>query len=189
MTFEDRQEMWQALDFPLHSGSYPDTLNYVAALRSRYSNGEVLFHSFTIPSHPVFDRYLERNQLHECNFFERFWSAPTPAVHIPYQPASLNYFEKSLFESESPFLLGGGLSQLLFHGGAYSRSAGYGSEARRLGEAVAAELLAGDYEETIVARCQSAWSDFFMDVAWDFTAVVVSKPRRLIHTILATDTD
>lgn len=188
-TFQQRDAMWRSLDFPSHTGSYPRTDEYVAALRERFSNGSVLFHSFSIPVDPVFDWYFERNRLHECNFFERFWRTPTPAAAIPHQPASLNYYEMSLFQWTTAFHLGADLSSLLFSGGAFSRSSGYGQEARRVGEAAAAELLAGDYEETLFFHCHSAWSDFFMDVAWDYTAVIVSKPLRLVHTILATDTD
>jgi hypothetical protein len=189
-TFQERDAMWKELDFPSHSGSYPRTADYVAALSERFANGDVLFRSFSVPTHPAFNWYLNRNRLHECNFFERFWRCPSPAAAFPHRLAAVNYEDMSLFEWLTPFHLGGDLSSLLFRGGAYSHSTGYGQEARRIGEAAAEELLARDYEDTtLFFRCHSAWSDFFMDVAWDYTAVIVSKPRRLIHAILATDTD
>lgn len=188
-TFQDRDEMWRRLDFPSDNRSYPRTTEFVAALRERYANGGVLFHSFSIPTHPIFDWYLQRNRLHECNFFEMFWRASTPAASLSQQPAPLNFYEVSLFQWTTPFHLAGDLSAVLFSGGAYSHSQGYSNEARRLGEAAAAELLGGDYEESLLFHCHSAWSDFFMNVAWDYTFVVISKPRRAIHVILATDTD
>jgi hypothetical protein len=42
--------MWKALDFPSYGGSYPCTAEYVSALRQRFANGGVLFHSFSIPA-------------------------------------------------------------------------------------------------------------------------------------------
>lgn len=188
-TFQNRATMWAVLDFPVVSESYPRTYEYVAALRTRFSNGSVVFHSFRLPEHPVLEWYFERNQLHECNFFERFWQALTVATKIPYKLAPLNFYERSIFEWCTPFQLGGNLSALIFSGGAYSSSTGYGPEARRLGEGAAAELLAGDYEQTLFFQSHAAWSDFFMDIAWDYTAIVLSKPSRLVHVILATDLD
>jgi hypothetical protein len=191
-TFDDRAAMWALLDFPEHSWSHPAVDEYLAALRPRYANGSVTFHSFQMPQHPVLDWYLIR-QFHDSGFFERFWSAPTPSQF--YQPAdpSLNYFatygELCVFSQSSPFHLSGDLASIHFSGGAYSHSQGLGIRSKQLGEAAAHELLADDFEHVRVFASGRCWSDFFMDVAWDQTIVILSPSQRLIHCLLATDTD
>jgi hypothetical protein len=187
-TFQDREEMWRVLDFPLHAGSYPGVAAYLGALRRRYQHGRVLFHSFKVPVHPVFDWYLERN-LRDSGFFEKFWKSRTPAAAFPFKLLELNFFELSLFTLASPFHVGADLSSILFAGGAYSKSSGWGPEAKRLGNAEASELINEDYETSSYYTCGFAWSEFFHDVAWDSTLVIISKRERLIHAILATDTD
>lgn len=184
--------MWASLDFPEHCWSHPAVDEYVAALRSRYANGSVLFHSFQMPEHPVLDWYLVR-RFHDSGFFERFWSAPTPSRFFQPADPSLNYFASygphCIFSQGSPFYLAGDLASLHFSGGAYSRSQGLGMLSKELGEAAAHELLADEYEHVLVFASGVRWSDFFMDVAWDQTIIVCSPLQRLIHCLLATDTD
>ena len=191
-TFEDRAAMWETLDFPEHSWAHPCVDEYVNALRPRYANGSVLFHSFRIPEHPILDWYLIR-QLQDSNFFERFWSAPTPSRFFQSANPALNYYashgEQSIFGHESPFLLAGSLAWIHFSGGAYSRSQGLGVRSKHLGDAAANELLEDDFEDTLCFKSYARWSDFFWGVAWDYTFIVISKKRRLIHCMLATDTD
>ena len=184
--------MWAALDFPAYRWDHPSVDEYTEALRLRYTNGSVLFHSFQIPQHPVLDWYLTR-QIHDSGFFERFWSAPTPSRYFQHADPSLNYFASHgplvVFGHSSPFHLAGDLASLHFSGGAYSQSHGLGTRSKQLGDAAALDLLADDFEDSMCFTSGIRWSDFFMDVAWDYTTVVISRSRRLIHCLLATDTD
>lgn len=151
-----------------------------------------MFHSFQMPQHPVLDWYLTRN-FHDSGFFERFWSAPAPSrIYQPADPG-LNYFathgELCVFRQSSPFHLSGDLASIHFFGGAYSHSQGLGIRSKQLGEAAAHELLADDFEHVRIFASDRRWSDFFMDVAWDHTLIILSPLQRLIHCLLATDTD
>lgn len=108
---------------------------------------------------------------------------------IPQKLDDLNFYRSDLFEWSSPFVLGGFLAWSLFSGGAYERHAAGAVDAKRLGDGAAGEMVCDDYESTPVFMANVAWSDFFMDVAWDSTWVVIDAKRRLVHVILATDTD
>lgn len=191
-TFEDRKAMWESIDFPEHEWPHPAVDEYVSALRSEYANGSVLFRSFHLTSHPVLDWYLVR-QLHDVAFFERFWSAPSPARFFRPADPTLNYFAAygplCVFGQGSPFHLAGDLAAVHFSGGAYSPIHGVGLRSKGLGDSAAYELLRDDYEQTLCYTSGIRWSDFFMDVAWDHTIIVISRVRRLIHCLLATDTD
>lgn len=191
-TFEDRAAMWAGIDFLEHCWDHPSVDEYVHALRSRYANGSVLFHSFRLPEHPVLDWYLTR-QLHDSNFFERFWSTPTPSLFFPSADPALNYYlshgPQNIFDHSSPFFLAGGLAGIHFCGGAYSLSNGFGIRSKQLGDAAANELIGDDFEDTLCFTSNAPWSDFFLDVAWDRTLIIISKRQRLIHCMLATDTD
>ena len=164
-TFDDRSAMWATIDFPEHIWSHPAIDEYVDALAKRYSGGTVLFRSFQMPEHPVLDWYLPR-QFHNSNFFEKFWSTPTPSRFFQPADPALNYYLKAdqftIFNQDLPLMLAGTLASLHFSGGAYSHSRGLGAVSKQLGEAAAAELIADDFDETQCFTSSVRWSDFSM---------------------------
>ena len=59
----------------------------------------------------------------------------------------------------------------------------------RLAEGAAQELLEGRFSEVLVYANHAPWTDFFFDIAWDRTWLMVDKRERLVHVLCATDTD
>lgn len=108
---------------------------------------------------------------------------------FPHALRDLNFYDQNYFSFGSPFQLGGGLAWMLSAGGAYRCFERGGIEAKRLGEEAAAEMLAASYDDALAFQCGAAWSDFFLEVAWDHTFLVVDRKRRIVHALLATDTD
>ena len=162
---------------------------FVAEARLLYTNGKVEHAAFSLPSHPVFDWFLTRNQFHEAGFFERFWLCNGPKTKFPHRVHDLNFYDSKIFSFTSPFHLGGSLAWMLSMGGAYHQFERGGIEAKHIGEEAALELLGGSYDHSLAFDCGTAWSDFFHDVAWDHTFIVIDQKSRIIHTLLATDTD
>jgi hypothetical protein len=86
-------------------------------------------------------------------------------------------------------MLGGTLAWMLSSGGAYHAFKRGGAEAKRIGDQAAQEMLGGSYDGAMVVESSRAWSEFFCDIAWDYTGMVIDSKRRIIHVLLATDTD
>lgn len=189
-SFEDRKQMWDTLKFVPITDGFPHTKIYIDALRRVYVNGDVRFGAFGIPVHDVFDWYLSRNQVHNLGFFEHFWQSPVVYQEFPYKLKDYNAYSVDVFAWSNPFILGGELACTLSYGGAYQRHANGPVHAKTLGDAVALEWIGEDYDDVLVYTGHHfAWSEFFLDVAWDCTWVAINKKRRHIYVIIATDTD
>jgi hypothetical protein len=186
-TFDDRSAMWKSLEFAPDDAIYPLTKAYVSALEATYA--KVLHLPFRVPNHPIYDWYASRNQFHEMGFFERFWSTPLVSTCLPQTLKSVNFFSLEIFKGCSPFMLAGGLACCLAEGGAYGVNRPNAMDAKRLGDGVADEWIQSRYDSSLLYIANSAWSDYFYDVAWDYTWVLINKSVGTIHVILATDTD
>jgi hypothetical protein len=187
--FKQRQAMWAAIGFDRVTSAFPAVEAYLNEMRALYANGKVEHAAFVFSNHPIFDWFASRNQYHEMGFFEEFWKTSGPKAVFPYLLRDLNFYDQKYFSFASAFQLGGTLAWILSAGGAYNRFERGGIEAKRLGEAAATEMLAGSYDDALVFQCGAAWSDFFFEVAWDATFLVIDPKRRIVHALLATDTD
>lgn len=181
--------MWREVDFPLCSDDFPRVTDFVRALSACYTNGRVVHRCFRMPVHPIFEWYASRDKFHEMGFFEKVWLCPSVESELPMKIDDLNFYSRGIFEPSSPFVMGGLLAWTLFCGGAYSLNPASAREAKQLSDSAAEELIGDAYDSTLLYKCDSAWSDFFHDVAWDSTWVLIVPKDRLIHVILATDTD
>lgn len=188
-SFDDRQKMWVSIGFPDAAIPCPAVSCFVEELRSLYANGEVVHRVFRLPVHPVWDWFLERNQLHESGFFERFWVCAGPAAAFSFVVKDLNFYSTDLFSFHGSFMLGGSLAWVLSSGGPYHHFDRGGREAKRLGEEAAVEMIGGDFDHALVYHSDIPWSDFFHDVGLDHTYVAIDRRSRLVHVLLATDTD
>lgn len=188
-SFQQRQDMWAIIEFDRIGLPFPAVDQFLKEMRPLYANGKVEHAAFSLPVHPVFDWFASRNQYHAMGFFEEFWKSRGPKAVFPYALRDLNFFDQKYFSFTSPFQLGGSLAWMLSAGGPYHRFERGGAEAKRLGEEAATEMLAGSYDDALAFQCGVAWSDFFLDVAWDGTFLVIDPKRRVIHALLATDTD
>jgi hypothetical protein len=181
--------MWTTVGFERIGMPFPAIERFVMEVRPLYANGKVEHAAFTLPEHPVFDWFASRSQYHEMGFFQQFWKAKGPKEVFPHALRDLNFFDQQIFSFASPFQLGGGLAWMLSAGGAYQRFERGGVEAKRLGEEAAAEMLDASYDGPLAFQSGIAWSEFFLDVAWDHTFLVIDRKRRIVHALLATDTD
>lgn len=188
-SFSARQAMWAEVVFPQVTTPLPAVERYLTELRSVYANGRAQHFAFCIPDHPVLNWYAVRNQYHEVGFFERFWTCRGVKEIFPYRVHDLNFFDATVFSHSSPFVLGGSLAWVLAAGGAYRHFERGGAEAMSIATEAAIELLDHSYESSLVYHSKAAWCDFFMDVAWDHSFIVLDRKRRMVHGLLATDTD
>lgn len=187
--FSDHKRMWSELKVQINGKPKPAVDLLVKSLRGVFVNGGVRFQSFYIDPHPVFDWYASRNQLHRLGFFEKFWLLPVVNQFMSEDLTDLNFYSEEIFSYSSPFMLGGAFAWTLSAGGAYQKYPAGGADAKQIGESAANELIQNDFDNTLVYESNADWSDFFCDVAWDFTWIVLHKKTRVIHVLVATDTD
>jgi hypothetical protein len=105
----------------------------------------------------------------------------------PDQLIEYNDYTRDIFVWSSPLLLAGSIARALAEGGAYAKLPGI--RAKQLGDAFAHRLLQDRYEDFLLFESGVAWSNFFHDIAWDGTWVLIDKRNHLIHILMATDTD
>ncbi len=187
----DCQRMWEVIDFPhLTDRSYPHVMAYVQALEQIYVNGSVEFSTFAIPEHPTFDWYCSRNAFYEMSFFQHFWSAPSVKHTFPFELRSnLDLSADDVFICADASELGESFTSALTYGGAYQIHAEGELDAQAKGEAAAKELVGASEDQVRVYTCQLPWCDFFWDVLWDWTWVVIDPVARRIHLLCTTDSD
>lgn len=185
--FEEQKSMWNSLLIDFVAAKSPAIEEYVTQLGKCYINGSVKYGCFKLGDSEVLDWYCSRNRLKEMQFFRKVWEQEP--IKSFFNLSDICDDSNKAFKWSSPFLLGGSLAWVLDGGGPYEKPDWGGAISKELGEKAALELIANDYEDSVVITCNLAWCSFFLDVAWDCTWVVLNKKTRLLHVLMATDTD
>ncbi len=190
-TVADCQRMWEAIDFPrLTDQAYPSVMAYVDALTQMYVHGSVEFSTFAMPEHPTFDWYCSRHAFHDMDFFQHFRSAPSVKQTFPFElKADIDLSAADVFVCAETSKLGESFTSALTYGGAYQIHVAGPLDAQAKGEAAANELIGASGEQVRVYPCELPWCDFFWDVLWDWTWVVIDPVARRIHLLCTTDSD
>ena len=185
--FNDRKAMWESLEIKPINLSMNSVICFIDELKKLYSNGKIIYNNFIFSESEVLDWYISRNQLNEMFFFNYIWQNATIKQTLKLNEVYEDSYKS--FEMTSAFSLGGCMAEALKWGGAYKKVNYNGVEIKKNSESAATELLNNNFDDTIVCVSNEPWCDFFFDVAWDFTWVVINTSNRNIHIILATDTD
>jgi len=187
--FEDRKKMWSSLKLEEITHNFSKTRHYIKALQQVYTNGNVTFLAYQVQENEIFNWYASRNSFHEMGLFENFWKLSQNQKHIAVELGDFNFYSQDVFSYSSPFTLGGELASTLYHGGAYEKHHKGAVDAKDLADQAALEIHNNEYENTLVFTTHLPWSNYFFDIAWDSTWVIINKKMRRIFCILATDTD
>ncbi len=142
--------------------------------------------------------FLSRNRLKEFGFVQAMLGSPALAVALPEVVAGLGrrrFTDQGPvdmvkeFRVENPFGLDGVLAGLLWWGGPYKHFPGTAGQAKEMGVAVCAELIGDRWDEFDLYVSHLAWSLWFDDIAWDFTAALIDRRGMSATLIMATGTD
>lgn len=87
------------------------------------------------------------------------------------------------------FHLDGDLTGMIHYGGAYWNAERPAIESKQIAMDAIRELFGDRWEDLEYAKSNSAWTNWFFDVAWDSTLVVIDRAKSLVLLIVATDTD
>lgn len=181
---EDINELWKGVIFTKYAYNKTNIDKVVAELDSSHSNGGCKILAAKFIDHPTLHWFVSRNYFNEITFIEKFLSCDIFDDEIKF-----NLTEEIQWEWSSPYLLDGDIARTLKSGGAYDKFSGTGKEAKTLAQQFCEDLFEDRYEDIIVFKIRSAWSDWFYDVAWDQTWIVIDKKDLIIWAILLTDTD
>ena len=166
---------WRPAESPI------DLEAYRSELELHYRNGSVVAAAGYVEIDPDVAAMVANDNWKFSQLLDRIWT-----LSKILSPAKAKVPICDTFASIDVFELSALLARKYFFGGAYS-TASHTTTAKclELGAGAALAMLpAGG----VVFASESAWCDFFMDIAWDLTVVAVGKDAR-ITMLLATDTD
>jgi hypothetical protein len=158
---------------------------YLEALRRLYGNGRVLLRCFQ----PTDTVAFHSARAHDSRGLDRLLSAFLGAttiqqflgeLHIPSPLKLPTYQYYSAYEME------GALTVALLQGGAYHKFLGPDDEARRLSREFVSAI---GHDHAQVFKIAGAWTDWFYDVAWDLSFVILDPQRTRWWILCMTDTD
>ena len=176
---------------PLPVGG-PATDRLLAELRRQYVNGAVLLLAFqVVGDDDACHWFVTRNRFDEYGFVDHFLTSPALRDAAPDLVRDREDTQAADLR-ESPggaFALDGLLASTLMSGGAYERFEGSGAQAKAMAAAALDDVVGQRYEQFAAFHSFAAWSEWFHDVAWDTTVVLVDLARRQVVLFAATDTD
>jgi hypothetical protein len=185
--FQDRKKMWESLDVRPVTAVCDPLEEYLDALAGVYRNGKVVYQAFQIGHDAVFQWFWSRHRLKEMFFFDTFMTLGPVEQTLGLESIDDELNKK--FEWLSPLLMPGYMAWALDSGGPYERPAMSTLQIRDMANAAVDAMIEGKYENTLFFHSNAPWAAFFMDIAWDHTWVLIQIEERIVHVILATDTD
>ncbi len=88
-----------------------------------------------------------------------------------------------------PFAAEGIVTHLMIFGGADVEFTGELNDARKLSADFMDGLLEDRHLQAQVAVCDTAWSPWFHDIAWDFSMFILDKAEQKYYLLCLTDSD
>ena len=187
-TLKESRRIWQGPVFERLETSFPAVEELLAQLRKAMANGGAEFAAFSIRENAHLDWFLSRNRDQEIDFFENLVRSNAFQGELPSKQRA---FEQLTIEWawSSSYVLDGEIAFSLMVGGAYERFSGTGEDAKDLGRRASSELVGTSYEDVLVQKTHTAWSDWFHGIAWDCTWLGIDKRKRIAWVLRYTDTD
>lgn len=174
--------------------------NLLNQFRELYSNGKVSLNGFQLEgdySGTVFgDPHLPDRTMEAL---AEFLVHPDVELHCPAlnveQAAESPGTETTEEEPEygfdwaetGPFAAEGILTHLMIFGGADVEFTGELNDARRLSAGLMDGLLEDRHVRAQAAVCDTAWSPWFYDIAWDFSLFILDQLEQKYYLLTLTD--
>ena len=182
-TDDDLRSLWEAFTLQVIRGEDSPLVRYVEALERSYA--KVKLGCLQASENPTLDYFVLRNDLASIDFFSNILAMQARIFGLP-DADRLKI--PNTFRQTDGFVLEGELAHLLFTGGAYRF--GYSAkDSMILARDFCNSMFMERYDEVIAWTTDIAWSDWFVDVVWDHTWIIVDKRTRSFWTLIVTDTD
>ena len=163
--------------------------DYLDTIKQKYSNGSVLFYQFKVQGDNTFHFYASRNRLLEIDFINKLFSKQV-FKETAKELTGIDKIEVNNSNWMSDiFSLPGDLARRIYYGGAYSQEHFSAENAFNLSvnfiDAIADKRYA-DFNSWILG---GNWSDWFFNIAWDYSVLLFDKGKSVVTLICMTDTD
>ena len=169
-------------------------------LRESHTNGGAMLATVALAADKVMDWFASRNRLLEWEILPRILRREQ--IKACLAELKIGALTNSTGESENcptsacdgfridnAFLFDGQLAARLHSGGAYSHPRGDGKAEKQLALDFCDTLFQQRFSEVSLFTSHEAWTPWFHGIAWDWTAVLFDRRRRMLHILAVTDTD
>jgi hypothetical protein len=136
----------------------------------------------------IFDWFASRNRLDDERLIDSLFVHPTIREALSEVQIPESKVETGL-KMADPFLLGGRLAHVLYHGGAYTRAGGDGRVDNDLALQVCDAIFGLRFGELSLLESFDAWTPWFKGIAWDATVALFDRRLRRLSILAITDTD
>jgi hypothetical protein len=199
-TFVQARTMCQQVPLDIRPLSDPRVDTVLNRIRESHANGGALFASFNVGASKPLDWFASRNRLLEFGILRQLLGrievrGGLPALEIqtflPDDSAieSCSLGDDGDFQMTSSFLFDGQLAQVLYGGGAYTRSIGDGRTEKESSLAFCDAVFDLRFSEVSHFSSHSGWTPWFAGIAWDWTAILFDRRIRALSILAVTDTD
>ena len=185
--FEAANEFWKSIKIDFITGEFGKFSPFLTELSNKFANGKVKFGHFKILTN-YFNKEFSKERMFHYLLKEKLFYYEEICKYFDNYKISSDVDLTKVIEEVAPFNLPGCLATILQNGGAYSKSNSSMVDFYT-GLNAALDLTDGNLNNGMIWFSRIAWSDFFMDVAWDKTIIVYKPKTDDLEIIFATDTD
>jgi hypothetical protein len=188
-------EYWEYAEFEEESTDEIELKEYVQTMNSLYINGGIILKCFDIPYSVVLDYYFHELTQHfdKTTFFINFFLSESVKKSIPEYKLSggLVYLPQfnldiSFNDKEGAFTI---FKNLLINGGAYRSFNGSEELANTLVKNFCEKVFGVDFTNILIFSTHECWNDWFCDVAWDYSYIIINRNNFKLWVLGITDTD
>jgi hypothetical protein len=200
-TWQEAQAMCNRVELTRVTPDSNAVNTVLSELRKSHANGGAYLAAFRVGPDSVFDWYASRNRLLEWDILPSLLRreeirGSLPELTIPNtvvegQPqGSCSVSTAEGFKMESAFMFDGRLAQTIYIGGAYSHpQTNDGRQAKQMALDFCDALFEQRFSEVQLFNNFDAWTPWFQNIAWDWTAVLFDTRQRMLFILAVTDTD
>lgn len=170
------------------------------SLRESHCNGGAVLATVAVGTDEVLDWFASRNRWLEWEILPRILRRDE--IKVALAELKIDALQDSTgearnctisasdgFRMENPFLFDGQLAAILHSGGAYTHPHGDGRAAKQMALNFCDALFQQRFFEISLFTNHEAWTPWFHQIAWDWTAVFFDRRKRMLHILATTDTD
>jgi hypothetical protein len=122
-------------------------------------------------------------------YFRKLFASPDIQEELKEMYIEISSNFKIGLQETSPLILDGDFAKHLVRGGAYEDFKGTMAEAKELGREFSEFIFQERYEEVKSFTTENAWSQWFYDIFWDKTWIILDEGQQKLWIICITDTD